>query len=258
MSHKTGFRSLALFFVFAFVLASCSTVLFAGEAQASETSPVYVGEAIADARGAVFVLSSSGERLKMNSSPMPIFNGSLIEAKKGSTVITLSPDGIVEVLKGSEVKIDKFGERIFISINRGSIRFSVPSDDILSIAIPSEGISITMGSNLASTSDKIVIENSARAGFVELKADGTAIVTSFKGSLEVSTVEGNTMMLPEGKSLMVAKADGKGGSSRARAVAAVTKTHDLVMLGATVGLAAGVVIISNNTDSGGGIVASGP
>lgn len=257
MSQKIGFRSLSIFFVFAFVLALCSNALFAGEAQARESSSVYVGEAIADTGGDVFVISSSGERLKMDSSPMPIFEGSLIDAKKGSMVISLTPDGIVEVMKGSEVKIGKFGKRIFISLNSGAIRFSVPSKDMLTIAIPSEGISITMASYLASTSDKIIIEGSARAGSVELREDGTAIVSSFKGPLEVSTVEGKTMVLAEGKSMILAQA-GDTGTKAKTVLTTIKKSSDLLVLGVTLGMATGVAIISQNTDSGGAFVASGP
>ena len=199
-----------------------------------------MGEVLADSKGDVFVLSSDGERLKVTSSPMPIFEGSLIEAGKGSAVISLSPDGIVEIMKGSEIKVDRYGDRNFISINSGAIKFSVPSGDLLSIAIPSEGTSITFTSRLTSTG--------ARAGFVELQDDGTAIVSSTKGSFEVSTVEGKSMVVAQGDSVKIARS---GGTSKDKAAKAATNTHDLYLLGAIAGVATGVAIISINTDSGG-------
>lgn len=259
MYRKIGFRSFVLFLAFA--LALCSTLFYVGEIEARETSPEYVGEVMADTDGGVFVLSGSGERLKVTSSPMPIFDGSLIEAKKGSAVIRLAPDGLVEVMKGSEIKIVKLGERINIAINSGSIRFSVPAMDRLSIIIPSEGISITMALSLASTSENIVIDSGARAGFIELREDGSAIVSSLKGSLEVSADDGKTMVLDEGKSLMVVAANTTTGENETKKRAMLlnaTKSKDLLMLTATVGAGATVAIISSNTDSGSGWVASGP
>ena len=253
MSQKIGFRLSALFFVFAFVLTFSQITLFTGEAQAAETAPLYVGEILADAKGDVSVLSSDGERLNVTSSPMPIFEGSIIEALQGSAVVSLSPDGIVEMMKGSEIKVDRYGDRNFISINSGAIKFAVPSGEMLSVAIPSEGISITLASSLASTGDNLPASTGARAGFVELQEDGTAIVSSSKGSFEVSTVEGKSMVVAQGDSVKIARS---GGTSKAKSAQAAAKTHDLYLLGATVGLAAGVAIISSNTDSGGGVVAS--
>ncbi|MBE9532454.1 MAG: hypothetical protein IME98_06575 [Proteobacteria bacterium] len=258
MSFKTVFRITSLTLAFTFALVISQSTLFTSTAQAADSSPLYVGEAMANANGDVFVISTQGERLKMDSFPMPIFDDSTIVAEKGSAVISLAPDGIVEVLRGSEVNIDKYGARNVVSINSGSIRFSVPSTEVLSIAIPSEGISITLASSdLASTANDIPVDTGQRAGFVELREDGTAVVSSSKGPLEVSTVEGKTIVLAEGRSVKIARAGGSTGS-KAKAVAAATKTHDLIMLGATVGLAGGVAVISANTDSGGGWVASSP
>ena len=252
MSHKIGFPSFILFLAFAFAL--CSTIMYVGQAEARETSLEYVGEVMASSDGGVFLVSDSGERLKITSNPMPLFDDSIIEAKMGSAVISLAPDGLVEVMKASEIKIDRYGVRNFIALNSGTIKFSVPSKELLSIAIPSEGISITMGSKLASTSDKIVIDSSARAGLVELREDGSAVVSSLKGSLEVSTVEGKTMVLEEGKSMMVARAN--VSTSRTKSVAAASRTHDMIMLAATVGVGASVAIIANNINAGGWVASS--
>ena len=125
----------------------------------------------------------------------------LIVAKEGGALLLLAPDGLVEVMQGSEVKIDRYGERNFVSINSGALKFAVPSKDVLAIAVPSEGISITLASSIASTSDKLPVDSGERAGFVELGEDGTVIVSSSKGSLEVSSVEGDTMVLAQGKSV---------------------------------------------------------
>ncbi len=211
---------------------------------------------MADASGDVFVLTSSGERLKMDSYPMPIFTDSLIQAEEGVAIISLNPDGLVELISGSEASIERFGDRNIISLKKGALRFTVPSNDILSIAIPSEGISITPASSLASTSDATTYDGGEKAGFVELREDGTTLVTSSKGSLVVSTIDGTTTVLPEGKSVMVAQAGGNATARSARRRG--RKSHDLLMLGATIGVAGAVAIISSNTDSGGGWVASAP
>lgn len=263
MFHKIGIRAFVLFFVFAFAITLSSTSLFVGNAEAVDATPVYVGDVMADANGDVFILSDSKERLKLDSFPMPIFDNSLIQAENGYAIISLATGGIVEVAKGSEVKINKYGDKIFISINSGSIRFSVPSNDMLSIAIPSEGVSIKTVSNLASATGNVIINSGARAGFVELKEVGTVIVTSTMGSLEVSTVEGKTMVLPQGKSMMVADASGSSGTSGSSSLAGstaagISATQDFLMLGLTAAFATTVVVISNNTPSGQGVNASGP
>ena len=255
MFYKAALRSITLFTIFSFVFSLCTVSLGTGEARAEEPSPLYIGEVMADASGDVYVLSSLGERLKMDSYPMPIFTDSLIQAEKGVAIVSLAPDGLVELVGGSEAGIKRVGERNIISLKSGALRFTVPTSDILSIIIPSEGISITPSTSLASTSGAATFDGGEKAGFVELREDGSTIVTSSKGSLVVSTADGNSTVLPEGGSFMIAKSDER---SRRRAAANISRTHDLLTLGATIGIAGAIILISNTTDSGGGFVASGP
>ncbi len=256
MFYKAVLRSITLFTIFSFVFSLCTVSLGTGEARAEEPSPLYVGEVMADAKGDVFVLTSMGESLKLDSYPMPIFAGSLIKATRGVAIVSLSPDGLVELRGGSEAVIERVGERNIISLKSGALRFTVPTSDILSIVIPSEGITIVPANSLASTSGVTAYEGGAKAGFVELREDGSAVVTSSKGSLIVSTVDGKSTILSEGKSVMVARSEGEARARRR--AAGYSKSHDLLMLGVTVGVAGAIVLISSTTDSGGGWVASVP
>ena len=244
--------------IVSFVLSTFSfSPLFLRDVRAAEIAPVtLIGEAIADSRADAFVIAPSGESLKVDSIPMPVLKESRIKTGDGVAVITLSPDGLVEVLNDSEIMIDRFGERNFISIDRGAIRFTVPSTDEMTVAIPSVGLTITPEYPMLSALDTIPAGNIERSGIVELMDDGRVLVSSSKGMLKVSSVDGNFMTIEEGKTVMLAKAGSRVAGGRIAGV--VSRSHGLLLLGATAAIATGVVLISGANDSGGGWVASGP
>ncbi|MEE9542873.1 MAG: hypothetical protein V3V95_03715 [Thermodesulfobacteriota bacterium] len=261
MFRNNGFFILALrsMLIVSFVLSLFSfSPLVLSEALARELAPIsLIGEVIADPKADAFILAPAGERLKVDSTPMPVLKESRVQTGEGVAIITLSPDGLVEVLNDSEIVIDRFGEKNFISIDKGAIRFTVPSTDELTVAIPSVGLSITPEFPMVSSLDKIADNAPERSGIVELMDDGRVLVSSSKGMLKVSSLDGNSMTVGEGKTFMLAKA----GSTRAaggRVAGAVSRAHNMLLLGATAAVATGVVLISGSNDSGGGWVASGP
>jgi hypothetical protein len=244
--------------IVSFVLSTFSfSPLLLGDASAEVSAPVsLIGEAIADKKANAVVVSPSGERLQINSSPMPVISESRIQTAEGTALITLSPSGLIEVLKDSEIMIDRFADRKFISIAKGAIRFAVPATDNMTIAIPSVGLSITPEFPMVSAVENVPVGDLERSGIVELLDDGRVLVSSSKGMLKVSSVNGNSMMVSEGKSFMMAKAGSKISGGRVAGI--VSRSHNLLLLGATAVVATGVVLISDANDSGGGWVASGP
>ena len=230
------------------------------EARAADLAPIFlIGEAIADSRADAFIIAPTGERLEMNSFPMPILKESRIRTGDGVAVITLSPDGLVEVLTDSEIMIDRFEEKNLLSILRGAIRFTVPSNDVLSVDIPSAALVITLLTPMVSALNSLPYKGSERSGIVELMDDGRVLVSSSKGIFKVSALNGNSMIVEEGKTFMLARAGGGGSRASGTKVArVVSRANNLLLIGSSVAVAAGVILISGANDSGGGWVASSP
>ena len=265
MYRNNGFFILAIrsMLIVSFVLSICTFTPFAPrEARAGELAVLsMIGEAIADPKAGALIVAPTGERLNVNSIPTPIFNESSIQTGEGVAIITLSPDGLVELLRDSEIMIDRFGEKNFLSIAKGAIRFTVSATDDMTVAIPSVGLVITPVAPLLSALDMVVNVDSQRSGIVELMDDGRVLVSSSKGTLKVSALDGNSMIVGEGKTFIMAKAGSDKMSRKAgggRIAGAVSRSHTLLLAGATLAVAAGVVLISASHDSGGGWVASSP
>ena len=182
-----------------------SVPLTAKRVKAQEVSPVYAGEAMAT--GVVFVVPDSGQRFRMDSYPTPIFDKNRIQTDDGAAVISLVPDGLIEVHKGSDVSFHKTGGRNFIEVARGMVRFSVPSQNALSITTPSAVVLIGGRSGLASSKgDALPSGDTKKVGVVEVGKDGVTSVSGMEGSLEVSAGGNKAIVLRPGETIRIARA----------------------------------------------------
>src|SRR3990172_3833439 len=181
-----------------------SVPLTAKRVKAQEVSPVYAGEAMAT--GVVFVVPDSGQRFRMDSYPTPIFDKNMIQTDDGAAVISLVPDGLIEVHKGSDVSFHKTGGRNFIEVARGMVRFSVPSQNALSITTPSAVVLVGGRSGLASRGDALPSDDAKKVGVVEVGKDGVTSVSGMEGSLEVSAGGNKAMVLRPGETIRLARA----------------------------------------------------
>lgn len=170
----------------------------------AEEVPLYVGEGVAE--GEVFLFLPSGQQLIMDNNPMPIFDKSRIQTGDGVSVISLVPDGLIEVYKESDVLLSKKGGKNILKVTRGVIRFSVPSSEgALSIITPSATVNVRVLQWLASRSDSLPPEGGVRAGVVEVVGGGDTFVTSIKGSLAVTTGDDKTQVVRQGETIKLAQ-----------------------------------------------------
>ncbi|MBI5644137.1 MAG: FecR domain-containing protein [Deltaproteobacteria bacterium] len=232
--------------------------------KAQEISPVYAGEAMAT--GMVFVTSGSGQGFSMDSYPTPLFDKSRIQTNDGAAVISLVPGGLIEVHKNSEVLFHKTGDRNFIEVARGMVRFSVPSQNVLSITIPSAGVSIGGQARLASKGDSLPSGGAKKVGVVVVEKDGATSVSSMEGSLEVSTGDNKTMVLRPGETIRLAGAETASGGgltdeltvSRLSALSAQKGIKVFPTVKEVPALAEGEVAIAIPANIGGGFIAGTP
>jgi hypothetical protein len=206
MFRKRGFLSLSLYNILIMSLILWPCPLTIKEIMAQEVSPKYIGHAMAT--GKAFLAYGSGEQLRMDAYEMPIFDKSRIQTGEGAVVISLVPDGLIEVHKNTEILLSKNRGKNILKIIRGVIRFSIPSQDALSIITPSVKVSIRGQLRLAGIkTTSLPIDGGEMVGVAWVEEGGMTFISSTKDSLEVSTDDGRVQVLRSGEVIRLAQAE---------------------------------------------------
>jgi hypothetical protein len=261
MFRKRGFLSVSLCNILIVSVILWSFPLPLEEINAQEVSPVYAGQGMAT--GEAFIVLGPGQRMRMGPYPMPVFEGSRIQTGEGAVVISLVPDGLIEVHKGTEILLNKREDKNVLEITRGVVRFSIPSQDALSIITPSAKVSVRGPSRLAGIDTAALPPGGGEmVGVVGVEEDGVSFISSTKDSLEVSTGDGKVHVLGPGEVIRLALAEEssegeRGGVIRKGLTSLQKNVLAALLLTGLFAVAIGVgVSQSGGGDGGGGGVAS--
>jgi hypothetical protein len=206
MFRKRGFLSVSLYNILIMSLILWPCPLTIKEIMAQEVSPIYIGHAMAT--GKAFLVYGSGEQLRMDAYDMPIFDKSRIQTGEGAVVISLVPNGLIEVNKDTEILLSKNRGKNILKIIRGIIRFSIPSQDTLSIITPSVKVSIRGQLRLAGIkTTSLPIDGGEMVGIAWVEEGGMIFISSTKDSLAVSTDDGRVQILRPGEVIRLAQAE---------------------------------------------------
>ncbi len=179
------------------------------DSDADDAVPAYLGSAMAT--GKAFLLQGKNRRLTINNSPLPLFDKSTIRTEDGIAVVSLVPNGLVEVHGGSEVHIAKNAGRDTLQLKAGVIRFVIPSGSAITVVTPTAEVKVNAHQRLASTGASVPGTGGDRVGVVGIDDKGAAYVGSTKGTFDVAVAGGNTLVLKPGDRIMLAKVDTGGG-----------------------------------------------
>lgn len=220
-----------------------------------------MGEVIAT--GNAFLTLDSGQVVRIDRYPMPVLGKANIRTGDGIAVVTLTPEGVLEVQKGTGILLYRDGERTVMKIEKGMVRFSVPSTKNLSIVTPSGNVEVGGISRVALKTPSSVPDKGGLTGIVGIEDEKT-FISSLKGTLRFAT-EGMTGIVREGETIILAQAEVgapavlKGiTASQLQALAAQPGVNVMVGVAEVPALGAGQVAVAIPSGLGGGFVVGTP
>jgi hypothetical protein len=177
--------------------------------------------------------------MRMGPYPMPVFEGSRIQTGEGAVVISLVPDGLIEVHKGTEILLNKREDKNVLEITRGVVRFSIPSQDALSIITPSAKLSVRGPSRLAGIDTAALPPGGGEmVGIVGVEEGGVSFISSTKDPLEVSSGDGKVRVLGPGEVIRLALAEEASEGERGGVIrkGLTSKQKDLIVALTVIGV----------------------
>lgn len=228
-----------------------------------EVSPVHIGEVMAT--GNAYLALDSGELVRIDRYPIPLLGRGNIKTGDGVAVIAVTPEGVVEIQKETAILLYRDGNRTVMNMEKGMVRFSVPSTNNLFIVTPSGRIEVGGPSRVVAKTGTPILNEGERAGIVGIEKDGKTLISSLKGDLRFTAQDGRGGFIKEGETIRLAQAEvGAPGplkgitSSQLKALAAQEGMKVMVGVTEVPSLAAGEVALAIPAELGGGFIVGTP
>lgn len=175
------------------------------EVIALDEQSLIVGDIIA--LGNVDMQVMGNQSIKLNGSAMPVFSESKITTSDGQATLSLSDRSLIEISKDTILTVKSDEGFIVVKVEKGGIRFLLPSNSITLIETPAAVIGDKGTYQVASLKDlPILINNSERVGEVLVKNDGLSFINALKGNIKVTPLSGGeSTIVFSGELLQVAQ-----------------------------------------------------
>ncbi|NWF54678.1 MAG: hypothetical protein HXY45_07800 [Syntrophaceae bacterium] len=184
MGHGFGFRVFSYFLCVSFLLQAGGV---SGILAQERGKNFPIGEMVS--RGEVQYEAREGVWQKVDLSYFPIFQGSKIKTQKGSALLSLKNDILVEMGANTALYIER---RDQIRLLQGHIHFRINSPEGLSIAVGKIRVA-NAPSPAASASPVAAKKASADMGTIRIQADDSVAIQSAQGRFLVSNPQGVTL-----------------------------------------------------------------
>ena len=175
------------------------------EVSAVDGQSLVVGDIIA--LGNVDMQVMKNQSIKLNGSAMPVFSESKITTSDGQATLSLSDQALIEISKETTLYVNNDERFIYVKIERGGIRYLLPSNSNTLIETPSVVIGDKGSYQIASSRGvSLFIDNSEKIGEVLVKNDGLSIISALKGDIKVTPLSGaRSTIVSGGEFLQVAQ-----------------------------------------------------
>jgi hypothetical protein len=149
--------------------------------------------------GGARIASGSGPGIELEAYPVPVFDNATVRTGEVGAVITLVPDGLVEMGGNTAARFGKDDLGYTVELSGGAIRFSVPPGVTLAITTPTAEVRVA--------AVRVPAGGAYTAGRVGVDVDGgKTYVESTRGSFEAGQGDDNTRVLLPGDAITLAGA----------------------------------------------------